>query len=664
MAASSTKTATEFRSAFLSSQHCNPQVRASLLLTRTLLLRAYSEWKYSPKISLKALVEEWTKQGFTEPPASNTSDLNLTTRFFHLNLPLELTSGSISSSSAATASNPVRPSTASLAQPAIVISNAKHSSLTRTPAQVNERKQLPVANRSEPPKTAPPIDPEMLRRRASLLQSPVKQHEDITADVSRFIHSYVNEGAITAKSTVQVNSRMARVSLLDGNNASLLEQVSLLGTLRTSPTAANSLNDQGSRLFLNVHHPFCFVAVGVQGSGKSHTVGVLLENCMMTAAQLGSCPSPAAASATPVCDLGITTLREPMSALVFHYDQGCNTICEAAGLGTPSPDMLSFISDKIRGTASSVSLPRVEDIVVLVSPSCYRQRKRAYAEKVGSHCVVLPLLFSPQTLTAKHICQMMHLTEGSNQLYKAVMLTELRSIQRQDTPLNFSQMMDSVIANCPFDTQKDALRQRKDVFEEFMADCEKNAEYKDAFGNLELFAKKGRMIIADLSDPMLSPDEANGLFHVLFEQFRSIQGLTGKVVVFDEAHKYMKEGDCSGTLCSAICESVRLLRHEATRVVISTQNPKALTSELLELANIVLIHRFHSQEWFNYLKTKISLEDGLLSEIQELGDGESLVFANRSAVQGYKQSASVIPCTVRRRLTKDRGASVVHQEVN
>ena len=41
-----------------------------------------------------------------------------------------------------------------------------------------------------------------------------------------------------------------------------------------------------------------------------------------------------------------------------------------------------------------------------------------------------------------------------------------------------------------------------------------------------------------MTDPMLAPAEANGVFQVLLEQFRQKKTDCGKVVVCDEAHKY------------------------------------------------------------------------------------------------------------------------------
>jgi hypothetical protein len=46
----------------------------------------------------------------------------------------------------------------------------------------------------------------------------------------------------------------------------------LLGKLQTR---------QKPSVYLNTYNPFCFVSLGVQGSGKSHSLSVVLENCVL-----------------------------------------------------------------------------------------------------------------------------------------------------------------------------------------------------------------------------------------------------------------------------------------------------------------------------------------------------------------------------------------------
>ena len=51
-----------------------------------------------------------------------------------------------------------------------------------------------------------------------------------------------------------------------------IPEYGLLGRLRTS---------QKPSVYLNTYDPFCFVTLGVQGSGKSHSLSVVLENCVL-----------------------------------------------------------------------------------------------------------------------------------------------------------------------------------------------------------------------------------------------------------------------------------------------------------------------------------------------------------------------------------------------
>lgn len=70
----------------------------------------------------------------------------------------------------------------------------------------------------------------------------------------------------------------------------------------------------------------------------------------------------------------------------------------------------------------------------------------------------------------------------------------------------------------------------------------------------------------------------------------------GKLLVLDEAHKFM-DGVVSDGLSQAIVNAARLMRHDGMRLIVSTQSPKALAPELLELVTLAILHRFHSRDW-------------------------------------------------------------------
>lgn len=67
-----------------------------------------------------------------------------------------------------------------------------------------------------------------------------------------------------------------------------------------SSILANSENRKDPRLFYNIAAPFSTFIRGSQGSGKSHTLSCLLENCLANSS--------------------VSKVKKPLSALLFHYD--------------------------------------------------------------------------------------------------------------------------------------------------------------------------------------------------------------------------------------------------------------------------------------------------------------------------------------------------------
>jgi hypothetical protein len=136
----------------------------------------------------------------------------------------------------------------------------------------------------------------------------------------------------------------------------------------------------GEIVYLNTHEPFSLATIGVPGAGKSHTLACVLESCLL-----------------PTTD--VVRLQKPMTALVLHYDENTLSICEAVGLLKSSST-----------SAQSAHLPQSKAII-LVSPTYYKQRKAFY----GDYCVVRPLLFKWESLTADRIKRIMHIGPDDNQ---------------------------------------------------------------------------------------------------------------------------------------------------------------------------------------------------------------------------------------------------------
>lgn len=135
--------------------------------------------------------------------------------------------------------------------------------------------------------------------------------------------------------------------------------------------------------------PFSALVCGVQGSGKSHTVAVMLENMLIAK------------------HLAIGSLEKPLSGLVLHFGEGGTEAqpCEAAWMASPLSNMVA-----------------APDVVIYVSQSSLRTMRAVYA-KVGPHVVVEPLLFSKSELDAKAFLSLMAI--GSSEVAPLYMQTIL-----------------------------------------------------------------------------------------------------------------------------------------------------------------------------------------------------------------------------------------------
>jgi len=309
-----------------------------------------------------------------------------------------------------------------------------------------------------------------------------------------------------AQSASSASASQPRTTLYGGQDAIASAprnvELALLGHLNS----VGDPQDKPVQLFLNVTDPFCAITVGVQGSGKSHTSACILENCLLPLQP-------------------ILCVKKPMAILVCHYDQSDVNCCEATGLGQPSAKMAALLA--AHGSLRAPSLSN-NQLLVLCSPSFYHQRRKYYA----GVCEVRPLLFKWSRLKAQQLKVLMRLDESSTQLYVAVMLDMLRGFQRKEKVPAFEDFIREFEKVCS-SQQAGPLKQRFQLLSSFIYESSVNQELRDVGVDLSDVMEAGRMVVVDLSDPMMSPADANSVFHVLLETFRFKQlPNAGKLVAF------------------------------------------------------------------------------------------------------------------------------------
>ena len=462
-----------------------------------------------------------------------------------------------------------------------------------------------------------------------------------------------------ARVSHDVSEPSKRAPLLDWDAAiaaSGPDDFGLFGTRLSTGT-----NNEERLVALNVTEPFCLLAVGVQGSGKSHTIGAVIENCVMRGPP----------------DMGC--LGSPMPVLVLHYDDSPEILCECATLVSPSKRMedhakeqLSKLSEEeyeavmSKDSAEVPALSAAKRVVVIVSPSFYKQKQAVYESMPRT--TIRPLLFTWDELSAAQIKVLMGIKDGDSQLYMKKLLSVLREYQTDDDMPPFEEFradMKKAFTSSP--GQLVPLEQRLDLLALFLAESRESTDRSLKAVSLEQIVKEepGTVIIADLSDPLLDAGTANGIFQVLLEQFRDVPKETAasKLCVFDEAHKYMSGDKAqSGMLADTIVKTVRQMRHYGLRIAISTQSPTELPPEVVQLSSVVVCHRFHSREWFDFLKRNVHLPEDGFDTILNLKTGEALVFASKfgKAEDTQAEESLTLKVRVRERITADSGASVTH----
>lgn len=147
-------------------------------------------------------------------------------------------------------------------------------------------------------------------------------------------------------------------------------------------------------ILLNTDSPWSAFLCGSQGSGKSHTLSCMLENCLLT-------------DETLLPQIGLNP--HPLAGLVFHYD-GCqgSGVCEAA-----------YLCTSVQTT-------------VLVSPSNYGRLKIVYeslAKGLGARITVKQLYILPKYLTTERMKTLMAVGKDDDvPLYMQVSFLTYRSL--------------------------------------------------------------------------------------------------------------------------------------------------------------------------------------------------------------------------------------------
>ena len=180
-------------------------------------------------------------------------------------------------------------------------------------------------------------------------------------------------------------------------------------------------------------------------------------------------------------------------------------------------------------------------------------------------------------------------------------------------------------------------------------------EYVNDQQDLTSVLRPGRLVIVDLRDELVEKDEALGLFVVLLQMFgeATYDGRQfNKLVVFDEAHKYIDSPD----LAAGLVEVVREMRHKGTSILVASQDPPSVPASLIELSSQIILHKFNSPSWLKHIqKANAALEGLTPAKLAALGSGEAYVWSSKATDDAFTHDAVKVRC--RPRVTRHGGAT-------
>jgi hypothetical protein len=412
----------------------------------------------------------------------------------------------------------------------------------------------------------------------------------------------------------------------------------------TSTQSSEVIDD--NQVYLNVERPFCLLVVGAQGSGQSHTLNVVLENCLVKCS-------------LPVCR---PVTREPEGgacALVLQYDRSETAISETLGLLSLGSDL-----EDIMGRNRSTVRP-VTRAIIYVSPWLFAQREKFY----GKMFDVAPLLFSWTQLSVTQIMILLGVCDGDSEIQNVAVLELLKGYVRQNFIPSYDEFTKQLKTHISGSLGM-PLSGRLEILDALIAESSRNAALAGKFKNLSANVKKSTLIVCDLTDPLLCMADLCRIFQVVINQFRGVR-VRGcrKVLALEDAHKYFPSDNVpwNVSLLRELVDTARAIRHEDLRIVIGTQAPHALKIDILDFLTAAIIHKVNVPEWLSSLAVKMPTLSVCSTHVNSLEVGEAVIASTKFSSGVRKVGAGESPAIeslagfkmikIRPRITRDYGTT-------
>lgn len=388
----------------------------------------------------------------------------------------------------------------------------------------------------------------------------------------------------------------------------------MIGVNSDSPQYGLLGEVSGRKVALDLNHTHTISLFGVQGGGKSYTLGTIIEMASMPLQHLNVLPSP-------------------LASVIFHYSPTQDYAPEFTSMTKANSvdEEIRILRERYKANPEAL-----KDILILTPASKVDDRRAEYPD-----IEVKPIAFSASELKAAHWKFLMGAI-GSQSMYMRQINLIMRGL-RDNLTLD---ALRTGIDNSGLSDHLKELAQTRLLFA---------GEYIDDSQRLQDLIRPGRLIIVDLRDEYIEKDEALGLFVVMLQIFSeaTYQGKAfNKLVVFDEAHKFIENDD----LISGLVEVVREMRHKGTSIMVASQDPPSVPVSLIELSSQIIMHKFNSPAWLKHIqKANAALGELTSEKMSHLGTGEAFVWSSKASDEAFSRGAIKIKC--RPRTTQHGGST-------
>lgn len=388
----------------------------------------------------------------------------------------------------------------------------------------------------------------------------------------------------------------------------------ILGVNGDSPQYGLLGEVSGRKIALDLNHTHTISLFGVQGGGKSYTLGTVIEMASMPLQHVNVLPSP-------------------LATVIFHYSPTQDYAPEFTSMinANSVEEEIRILRERYKAKPYAL-----KDVLILTPSNKVEERRAEYPD-----IEINPIAFSASELKAAHWKFLMGAI-GSQSMYMRQINLIMRGLRDNLT----LEALRTGIDNSGLSDHLKELAQTRLLFA---------SEYIGDNRRLQDLIRPGRLIIVDLRDEYIEKSEALGLFVVMLQIFSeaTYQGSTfNKLVVFDEAHKYIENDD----LVSGLVEVVREMRHKGTSIMVASQDPPSVPVSLIELSSQIIMHKFNSPAWLKHIqKANAALGELTSDKMSHLGTGEAYVWSSKASDDAFTRGAVKIKC--RPRITQHGGST-------